>query len=211
MTLSSNRPLVYMITSGVATDDNIQITRLEINAAVKCAVDAGVSLIQIREKNISARNLYELTLELVEIVSGSDARLLVNDRADIAAAAGADGVHLTSRSLTAEVVRASFGAGFVVGVSAHLAEDVVSAAAAGADFAVLGPIFATPNKPHPIGVGELSKIVHAAGSLPVLALGGIDASNFRSVVDAGAAGFAAIRSLNDPRSLSDIMKKVGMK
>ncbi len=200
-----------MITSGVATDENIQITTLEISGAVRYAVEAGVSLVQIREKRISARNLYELTLELVEIVCGSDTRLLVNDRADVAAAAGADGVHLTSRSLTPAVVRVSFGAGFVIGVSAHSAEDVVSAAATGADFAVLGPIFATPDKPPPIEVEELSRVVQAAGSFPVLALGGVDGSNCNSVIDAGAAGFAAIRSLNDPRSLSDLMKQVGMK
>jgi thiamine-phosphate pyrophosphorylase len=85
--------------------------------------------------------LYELVLRAAKITRGSDTRLLVNDRADIARAAGADGVHLTSQSLPANVVRKMFGPEFVIGVSTHSFEEARAAQAAGADFVVFGPVF----------------------------------------------------------------------
>ena len=171
-------------------------------------MEAGVKLIQLREKRLSAKNLYELALEMAAATRNSETRLLINDRADIAAAVGADGVHLTSISLRAAIVRKAFGNKMLIGVSAHSDADVQYAAGSGADFAVLGPVFATPDKEHPIGVEKLRNICTGAGSFPVLALGGIDNSNFQSVIGAGATGFAAIRSLNDPVSMREILSQI---
>ena len=208
MTLPSERPLVYLITPGHATDENIENSSRDLIATVRSAVEAGVKLIQLREKRLSAKNLYELALEIAAVTRNSETRLLINDRADIAAAVGADGVHLTSISLRAAIVRKAFGKEMLIGLSAHSKADVEYAAGGGADFAVLGPVFATPDKEHPIGVEKLRSICTSAGSFPVLALGGIDNSNFQSVIGAGAAGFAAIRSLNDPVSMREILSQI---
>lgn len=167
-----------------------------------------MSLIQLREKHLSAKDQYELALELVTITRGSETRLLINDRPDIASAAGADGVHLTAKSLTATVVRAAFGSKMLIGVSTHSTDDVENARVGGADFAVIGPVFDSPGKLASLGIASLSGICDAVGSFPVLALGGIDGSNYGCVIEAGAAGFAGIRSLNDPGSLSEIMTEI---
>lgn len=206
MTLPVVRPLVYLITPGLAKDENIENSKRELIATIRSAVDLGVSLVQIREKHLSTKNVFEVAEEIAAITRGSQTRLLINDRADIAAAAGADGVHLTSTSLQAEMVRATFGRDMLIGVSAHSAQDIDCAAAGGADFAVLGPVFATPDKPSVLGVVKFGEICAVAGSFPVLALGGVDGSNYQSVIDVGASGFAAIRSLNDRFSMFEIMR-----
>ena len=130
----------------------------------------------------------------------------MNDRFDIAVAAGAAGVHLPADSLPVIVVRENVGPDMIIGVSTHGSEEVVAAAEQGADFAVFGPVFDTPGKGPAKGLGALAAVCREAGGFPVLGLGGVDHGNFRSVIDAGAAGFAAIRSLNDPDSLSEIME-----
>src|SRR6185369_15178481 len=101
-------------------------------------VDAEVPLFQIREKSLSARALYELVVGAVSITRGSKTRLLVNDRVDVARAAGADGVHLTAHSLPADVVRSTCGPDFLIGVSTHSREEAQAARAGGADFVVFG-------------------------------------------------------------------------
>jgi thiamine-phosphate pyrophosphorylase len=94
----------------------------------------------------------------------------------------------------------------IVGVSTHSGEEIAAAAEQGADFAVFGPVFDTPGKGPAKGIGELADVCLEAAGFPVVGLGSVDHSNFRSVIDAGAAGFAAIRSLNNPASLSAIMQ-----
>src|SRR5688500_20324907 len=101
---------------------------------MEAAVAAAVPLVQIREKSLSARVLYELTIRATAIARGSTTRLLVNDRFDIARVAGADGVHLTSRSLPARVVRSICGEDFLIGVSTHSLQTALDARADGADF-----------------------------------------------------------------------------
>jgi len=169
---------------------------MDIFVAVEAVVGLGVSLVQLREKNLSAQYLYELAVDLVSMTSGTETRLLINDRADIAVAAGADGVHLTSRSLPAKNVRKVFGDDLLIGVSTHSSDDVERAVLGGADFAVFGPIFETPGKNVSNGIIGLREICEEFAPFPVLGLGGIDETNFRSVIEAGASGFAAIRALN---------------
>src|SRR5689334_25279397 len=139
MPLKVTVPIIYPITSGAATTPDI--LRL-----VQAAVDAEVPLFQIREKSLSARSLYELVVRAVSITRGSKTRLMVNDRVDVARAAGADGVHLTARSLPADVVRKICGPDFLIGVSTHTLDEARAAQAAGADFVVFGPIFETESK-----------------------------------------------------------------
>jgi len=125
--------------------------------------------------------------------------LLVNDRVDVARAACADGVHLTSRSLPADVVRMSCGPEFLIGVSTHSLEEAQAARDGGADFVVFGPVFETESKRAfgpPQGLDNLRSVTHALNGFPVLAIGGITLDNIAACLSAGASGVAAIRMLD---------------
>ena len=197
-------PIVYPITSGESTPD--QILQL-----VRAAVDAEVPLFQIREKSLSGRVLFELVARAAELTRGSKTRLLVNDRSDIARAAGADGVHLTTHSLPVDVVRKIYGAEFLIGVSTHSLDDARAARAAGADFIVFGPVFETESKRvygPPQGLDKLSEVTRELGEFPVVAIGGITLENAGECFRAGASGVAAIRLLSDAHQLLDRIHKI---
>ena len=200
-------PLIYLITAGAARDETFLEDRAAIVKTISHAVDLGVPLVQIREKNLCARNLFSLAADVASIARGSSTRVLVNDRADIARAALCDGVHLTSRSLPAAPLRKVFGTEFIIGVSTHSREDV-EAKRESSDFAVFGPVFESPGKAQPMGVSELKLVAAETEGFPILALGGITSANYREAIEAGAAGFAAIRALNDPESLAAIVKEL---
>ena len=216
MKLDPHKKFLYLITSGKTnpqttptTDDFSDILRL-----VDAAVAAEIDLIQIREKLLSANVLYKLAHSAAQIVHGSATQLLINDRADIAATAGADGVHLTSESLPAEVVRSAFGESFLIGVSTHSVDEASVARTGGADFVVFGPILATSSKRdygEPLGFGRLQKVTSALAPFPVLALGGITSSDVEDCMRAGASGIAAIAMLNDPLQLAQVVREVRMK
>ena len=162
---------------------------------MEAVVAAAVPLVQLREKSLSARVLYELAIRAAEIAKGSTTRLLVNDRFDIARAAGADGVHLTSRSLPPSVVRPICGPDFLIGVSTHALEEALNARAEGADFIVFGPVFETPSKQiygAPQGLEKLRDVTNALHGFPVLAIGGINRDNTADCLSAGASGIAGI-------------------
>lgn len=201
MSLHLPRPIVYPITSGKATTPDI--LRL-----VRAAIEAGVGLLQIREKSLPARELYELTTSAAEITRGSRTRLLVNDRADIARAAGADGVHLTSYSLPAHVVRSTFGPEFLIGVSTHSLEEARTARDGGADFVVFGPVFEKHGFSNPEGLDKLRQVTSEVGDFPVLAIGGISLENVAACFEAGASGIAAIRLLNDAGRMSEVYERI---
>ncbi len=154
--------------------------------------------------------LYELTVRAAEITGGSRTRLLVNDRSDIARAAGADGVHLTSQSLPANVVRETCGPDFLIGVSTHSRQEVLAARDAGADFVVFGPVFDTESKRvygEPQGLEKLRSVAHL--DFTVVAIGGITLTNVAACFEAGAQGVAAIRLFSDPNNLSSTVAIVG--
>jgi thiamine-phosphate pyrophosphorylase len=200
--MSLKRPIIYLITSGTATSPE------EILPLIQAAVDAEVSLIQIREKSLNARALYELTARAVSITRDSKTRLLVNDRADIARAAGADGVHLTTKSLPAVVVRRMFGAEFLIGVSTHSVAEARAARSGGADFVVFGPVFETESKREfgaPQGLEKLRAVTMELQEFPVLAIGGVSLENAAACFEAGAKGIAAIRLLSDPVALRGVV------
>jgi thiamine-phosphate pyrophosphorylase len=213
MPLVIPKPIIYLITSGTTTSTSTPESEdfLRLLNLVEAAVAAEIPLLQIREKNLTARVLYELTTRAAALVNGSSTRLLVNDRADIALAAGADGVHLTSRSLPASVIRSTYGPQLIVGVSTHGVAEAKMARSGGADFVVFGPVFDTESKRvfgEPQGVIKLAEVAAAIPELPVIAVGGISMDNFSDCVDAGAAGVAAIRLLNDADSLDSIVAEI---
>lgn len=201
-------PITYLITSGEATNANFISAKSRIIEIVSFAARAGVSLVQIREKYLSARSLFELTKEVVDLARRSEMRVLVNDRADIANAAGADGVHLTSCSLPVPVVREAFGDRFLIGVSTHSAGDILRAAEDEADFAVFGPVFETPGKGPAKGIDELRNVCQLVAPFPVLAIGGVDPDNVSDILHAGVSGVAAIRALNDAGSTERLLAKL---
>ncbi len=159
---------------------------------VRTALARGVTMIQIREKDLNARELLALTRRCLELPNPHQTRILVNTRADIALAAGAHGVHLPSGSIPAREVRRIAPAPFLIGVSTHTVEEVRAAAEAEADYAVFGPVFPSPGKGEPAGLEALRQAAHVT-SLPIYALGGIDEDNAAACINAGATGIAAIR------------------
>ena len=206
-------PLVCLITPGetggetTPTGDDF----LRLLALVRAAARAGVDLVQLREKQLRPRVLYELAARSARIVRGTGTRLVVNDRADIARAAGACGVHLAARSLDAATVRRVFGPDFLIGVSTHPVDEAREARDGGANFVVFGPVFDTPSKRAygpPVGLERLGGTARALAPLPVLALGGVTRDNFAQALAAGARGVAAIRLFGDPHSLRDVVDEI---
>ena len=213
MPLDLPLPIIYPITSGettaLTTPDDPRFSN--ILRLLQAAVAAKVSLFQIREKSLPARVLYELTVRAAEITRGSQTRLLINDRSDLARAGGADGVHLTTHSLPAEVVRSIYGAEFLIGVSTHSLEAARDAAKAGADVVVFGPVFETESKRvygEPLGVEKLREVTNELREFPVVAIGGIMIENVEECFAAGATGVAAIRLFNDAASLEFVAEKI---
>ncbi len=199
--VSFNKPHVYLITNGTTTAKDFTEKKLQILKLIKTAVEAKISLIQIREKRLAARFVFEIVSEAANFTRRTDTKILVNDRADIALAANADGVHLTRTSLSAATIRRLFPRDFIVGVSAHTVEEAEIAKRHGANFVTFSPIFSSPGKGEPQGVEKLKAVCERLKPFPVLALGGIDETNVAEVLEAGASGFAAIRFLNKEENL----------
>lgn len=209
MPLQATRPLTYLISSGATTADTTPASPAFSNILqlVEAAVNARIDLLQIREKQLTTRVLFELGSRAAGICGGSATRLLVNDRADVAVAAGADGLHLTSQSLGADVVRKAFGTELLIGVSTHTLEEVVNAEIAGADFVVFGPVYETGGKPG-VGIEVLRSAANVSSRLPVIALGGITVDRVSECLAGGAAGVAAIRMFTDATMLREVVEQI---
>jgi thiamine-phosphate pyrophosphorylase len=162
---------------------------------VALASRAGVHLVQIRERDLSDAGLLRLTARAVDAARSTRTRIIVNDRADVALAAGAHGVHLRADSVPARRVRAVAPVGFLVGRSVHTLEEADRAAGEGGlDYLLFGTVFETLSKPGPApaGVAALRAAVSTAKTLPVLAVGGVGPDTVRLLPASGCAGFAAI-------------------
>jgi len=204
------RCLLYYITDRTQFPGKEQRRRQALLAKIDEAAGAGVDYIQLREKDLSARELETLAREAVRIVSeerrqadrqGQTAtRLLINSRTDVALATGADGVHLRSDDISPREVRRITGLvpestrdRFLVGVSCHSPRDVGRAESEGTDFAVFAPVFEKKTAPGTRGQGLAALREACAAKIPVLALGGVTLENAAQCVEAGAAGVAGIR------------------
>ena len=213
MPLNPNRPLLYLITSGATSEQTTSSSNeyAEVLKIIDTAVAAGIDIVQLREKNLTTRVLFELADQAAEITRGTPTQLLINDRSDVAVAVGADGVHLTTQSIPIAAVRAAFGPELLIGVSTHSFEEAESAKTNGADFIVFGPVFETLSKQSygkPVGVEALGQVISAVAPLPVIALGGIDRDNVAECARAGVAGVAAIRLFNEPHTLNQVTREV---
>ena len=195
--------LLYYITDrtqfspGDSVDaDRVRRSRLLTNIEAACT--AGVDVIQLRERDLPARELEALASQIVEIASrhNRDTRVLINSRTDVAISSGAHGVHLRSNDILANDARAvlpkTTGSKFIVSVACHTVREVELATHYGADFIVFGPVFGKPGVA-PAGLETLQIACKAANGIPVLALGGVGQENARLCIAAGAAGIAGIR------------------
>jgi thiamine-phosphate pyrophosphorylase len=171
------------------------------------AVRAGVDMLQVRERDLDGGQLAELVGELVRLARGTDTKVVVSDRLDVALACGADGVHLRGDSMPAASARSIAPRGFLIGRSVHEAAEAI-AAAPDVDYLIAGTVFPTPSKPGltaGLGVAGLGRICGAV-RVPVLAIGGIGFDRLPEVARSGAAGVAAIRLLADrSRPMADVV------
>ena len=175
--------------------------------AIKDAARAGVDLVQIREPDLDDRALVDVVSRAVALTRATSTRVVVNDRVDVALAAGAAGVHLKETSMPAERVRQLAPPRWLVGRSVHgVAEAVQVATPLVLDYLIAGTVFETESKPGqaPIGRGGLAAIVQAV-KVPVLAIGGVTVGRARLVGQAGAAGLAAIAELVDADHQIDLV------
>jgi len=181
---------LYLIT------DRAAASRPPADVVEECLA-AGLRAVQLREKDLEARDLLTLADTLREATQRHGARLIVNDRADVALAASADGVQRTHSSLPVSALRGFTPPGFLVGASVHSEAEARDAAAQGADFIVFGPVYDTASKRRygpPQGLAALEAVTHAVNR-PVLAVGGLTPERVPEVLAAGAAGVAVLGAL----------------
>ena len=172
---------------------------------VRAAVAGGVTCVQLREKDASAREFAAAARELLALLRPLGVPLIVNDRIDVALAAGADGVHVGQQDLSVADARRLGPPGWIVGVSAESVADAARAERDGADYVGASPVFATPTKADhapPLGLAGL-RALRAATKLPLVAIGGLHAGNARETIRAGADGLAVVSAIvaaDDPRA-----------
>ncbi len=174
-----------------------RIARRPLADAVALAVRGGVAGVQVREPDLAAADLLGLVRSVLPAAHAGGAVVVVNDRIDVALAAGADGVHLRRSSLPPEEARRMLGPRALVGVSTHEEAEVTAAFAEGADYVVFGPVFSTPSKEgllSPRGAEEFRRVAAGAAG-PVLALGGMDAARAETLGIRPPHGVAAIRAI----------------
>ena len=162
--------------------------------ALEDALSAGVKAVQLREKDLNSRDLFDMAYWMRDLTAEYGAKLFINDRVDIALAVGADGVHLGQGSIPPYAVRKISGDALLIGVSTHSIDEALKAEKEGADFITFGPVFKTPSKlkyGNPIGI-HVIKDVKSVTSIPLLAIGGIKLNNVSEIREAGADGIAMI-------------------
>ena len=220
--MSNPLPKLFLIT------DRTQTLGRPLLDVVKAALEGGVGLIQLREKDLSGKELFDLARDMRKLTTVYGAKLLINDRVDIAIVAGADGVHLGQKSIpAADARRALSMTGTVpilrhdeslsvnrdsplIGVSTHSLEEALQAQSDGADFITFGPVYLTPSKAvygEPVGIDKLRKVAKAV-SIPIYALGGIKRDNIGEVLRAGAYGVAMISAITAAADVKDATKSM---
>jgi thiamine-phosphate pyrophosphorylase len=180
----------------VLTDRELSRGRSTL-AVVEAALNGGATVIQLRDKTSSTRQLIEDGQALRELTRRRDALLIVNDRIDVALAIKADGVHVGQDDMPARIARRMIGPDRILGVSIGTSKEARAAIADGADYLGIGPIYTTRSKRDaglPVGLNLLHELVHDH-SIPLVAIGGINRANTREIVQSGATGIAVISAV----------------
>ncbi|MCL5023271.1 MAG: thiamine phosphate synthase [Nitrospirae bacterium] len=165
--------------------------------AVEDGLKGGVRAVQLREKDLTVREILDMAYRMRELTAKYHAGLFINDRVDIALSAGADGLHLAQSGIPVHAARKITGDTFAIGASAHNLNEALVAEREGADFITFGPVYPTPSKLRygaPVGTEALKKASEAL-SIPVFGIGGIEVENVEEVIRAGARGIAVIRGI----------------
>ena len=187
----SSLPSTYLISDRkLLPDENFLPVIEELLAA-------GLQMLQLREKDLGAAELYPLAKQLRGLTRRYHCKLMINDRVDVALAVDADGVHLGGHSLPTAVVRKLLGPQKLIAVSTHSTTEIIQAATAGADFVTFGPVFHTPSKAaygKPVGLPALRQACESS-PVPIYALGGINHQNATETMNCGASGIAIISAL----------------
>ncbi|HYA88412.1 MAG TPA: thiamine phosphate synthase [Nitrospirota bacterium] len=185
-------------------------TTVPLPEAIRLALLGGVRGIQLREKDLSIRELLALSQELRSLTKEFGAKLFINDHVDVAVAVEADGVHLGHQSMPASAVRHIIGKKMMIGVSTHNVEEARAAESEGADFITFGPIYETPTKIKinaPVGL-EALKSVKKVINIPIFALGGIKGKNIGNVLWAGAYGVSMISAIFGAKDIQKAAKNI---
>lgn len=179
----------------VCTDRDIMTTDT-LEEAVELAIKGGATIIQLREKDCTSREFYELALSIKDITDAYEVPLIINDRLDIALAVHADGVHLGQSDIPVQVARNVMGPNCIVGATANTLEKAKEGWQSGADYLGVGDVFgsATKNDTKPVELKELKKICDTV-KIPVVAIGGISKKNIHLLKDTGVAGVAVISAV----------------
>ena len=187
-------PKIYPIT-------DVSITGLSHLEQVKRLIEGGAELIQLREKFASPGEFYQSAKEVMDFVRGSEVRIIINDRIDIALAVAAAGVHLGQEDLSPVQARKLLGQNAIIGFSTHNVSQVVEAIDLPISYAAIGPIFETKTKENPdlvVGLEGLKKVRQSIGNFPLVAIGGIDSAAAQSVLENGADSVAVISAVLKP-------------
>jgi thiamine-phosphate pyrophosphorylase len=179
---------------------------------IQIAIEAGVDYVQIREKDLSSRELFDLAVFARVLAQKHDTRILINDRLDIALAAGLNGIHLGQKSIAPAILRARVSSeDFLIGVSIHSLEELQNALGQGVSYFTFGPVFFTPSKGKygpPVGTEKLREACKFS-KVPVFALGGINRQNYSECLRVGAAGIAAITLFqNNREAVTAIVREI---
>lgn len=198
-------PKLYPITDTGITG----LTHLE---QVRRLADGGATIIQLRDKVASPREFYESAVEVMKLVRGSNVQIIINDRVDIAIAAGADGVHLGQDDLSPAAARSLLGNEKIIGFSTHSTQQALLALQLPIDYAAIGPINATTTKSDTdpvVGLHGLQAVRSAIGDFPLVAIGGISHENAREILASGATSLAVISAvLSDPAGISSRFRQI---
>jgi thiamine-phosphate pyrophosphorylase len=176
--------------------------------AIEDALMSGVKAVQLREKDLTIKELFEMSIIMRDLVTEYKAMLFINDRVDVSIAVNADGVHLGNDSIPVEAVKRITNEKLLIGKSTHSIEEAIKADNDGAHFITLGPIFETPSKlkyGKPIGVDIINE-VKSKLSIPVIAIGGIKLNNVEMVKKAGADGIALITGILESKNIKETTK-----
>ena len=185
----------------LAISDRRGLGAVTLPAWAEALASAGIPAVQLREKDLPDRSVYELLRLLRRALPAS--RLLANGRADLAFAAGANGVHLPADGIPTAALRRRFRDALLIGRSTHTVDEVAREARSGADYVTFGPVFASPGKGEAVGLDALAAA--AKQGIPVLALGGVGIAELPGVAAAGAAGAAGIRLFQDLARLPEVV------
>lgn len=187
-------PPVYPITDAALT----KLSHLE---QVKELIKGGATFIQLREKHLSPREFYQSAKEVLDYTRGSEIKIIINDRVDIACALRADGVHLGQDDLPPEAARRILGEEAIIGFSTHNIDQAIAASKLPLDYIAIGPVYQTKSKENPdpvVGIEGLKTVRRAIGDFPLVAIGGINSESAQTVRQSGADSIALISCLLTP-------------